>query len=225
MDTTLEQAVCGGDLQKVKDLVSKGINIRQNDDKALRLSAEKGHYNIVKYLVEQGGANPQAFYNGALRAAAYHHRYAMVKYLIEKGANIQDAINHSTYDITKNVLKKFIKKKEMYKGPINDQTETSCAICLTEINNIEQEIVQCSTCKKCIHNECDSKWKSVNNSCVNNSCVNNSCVNNSCVNNSCVNNSCVNNSCVNNSCVNNSCVNNSCVNNSCVNNSCVYCRN
>ncbi len=76
-------------------------------------------------------------------------------YLIENGANIKTAIKFCKNSSTKKILKKY---SEMYKGQINDQTETDCGICLTEMNSTEQEIIQCKTCKKCVHNECSSKW-------------------------------------------------------------------
>lgn len=52
----------------------------------------------------------------------------------------------------KDVLKKYIKIED-YKGTINEQTKIECRICLTEMK-IEQELIQCKTCKKCVHNEC-----------------------------------------------------------------------
>ena len=45
-------------------------------------------------------------------------------------------------------------------GVLNNSCKATivCGICLTEMNSETQEISQCKTCKKCIHNECNEKW-------------------------------------------------------------------
>jgi hypothetical protein len=103
------------------------------------------------------GANIHAKENAALWTAAYNGHDGVVKYLLERGANINMAIKHGECSKTIHLLKKYL-KKQLYKGPINDQTETECGICLTEMNTKKQEIIQCQTCKKCVHNKCNEKW-------------------------------------------------------------------
>ncbi len=80
--------------------------------------------------------------------------------------NIYKAFNLAADQGSSDVIRYFIEyykskkynKKEFYKGPINHQTEENCAICLEKMNTEEKEILQCKTCKKCVHNECSIKW-------------------------------------------------------------------
>ncbi len=58
-----------------------------------------------------------------------------------------------------------IKQKLTPEGVLNNSCFATivCGICLTEMNSKTQEIIQCETCKKCVHNECNKKW---NGTCV-----------------------------------------------------------
>jgi ankyrin repeat protein len=173
MNSTFKTCAENGDIELVKSLLQEGVNIHIENNYALRWSSSNGHLEVVRYLVEQG-ADIHANNEYALRHAALNGYLEVVDYLIENGANIYNAINYyRSYNTLYDLLKKYI-KKEMYKGPTNDQTELDCAICLTEMNNgngqlkltipsENQEIIQCKTCKKCVHNECHDKW---NKNCV-----------------------------------------------------------
>jgi ankyrin repeat protein len=158
----LRYAASNGHLEVVKYLVEQGANVCAENDYALRWSAQNGHLEVVKYLVSQG-ANIHAQNEFALIWSAHNKRMGVVNYLISEGADIKNAIEYfDNMSDAKNILKKYI-KKEMYKGPINDQTELDCGICLTEMNTENQEIIQCYTCKKCIHHSCGEKW---NGKCI-----------------------------------------------------------
>ena len=145
-----------GNLELVKYLVSQGADIHLKDDFALIKSACHGHFELLKYFVEQG-ANIHTKDECALMWSAKHGHLEIVEYLVEKGADINMAIKYCGCSKTINLLKKYL-KKQLYKGQINDQTETDCGICLTEMNSKKQEIIQCKRCKKCIHHECSLKW-------------------------------------------------------------------
>jgi hypothetical protein len=160
MSNELYSAVLDGDVEKVKYFVDKGGSVDLGW--ALPYSGLNGDLEVVKFFVEY--CNTNKYIDKALRTSARYNRIEVVEYLIEKGANIDILLidaNKSYY--VRNILKIILRKKEIYKGPINDQTETECGICLTEMNSTLQEIIQCKTCKKCIHNECNGKW---NGNCV-----------------------------------------------------------
>ena len=144
-----------GYLEVVKYLVSLGADIHEENEYALYLSAQYGHLEVVKYLVSLG-ADIHADNEYALRWSAGNGHLEVVKYLIEQGANVDIAIQNAEYVSTISILKRYI-PIELYKGPITDQTETECGICLTELKN-EEDLMQCKVCKKCTHLSCSDKW-------------------------------------------------------------------
>ena len=73
-------------LEEVKKLIKNG-NIHAEDDFVLRLNAEKGRLEIVKYLIEQG-ADIHAKNDYALRLSSQKGHFEVVKFLIEQGADI-----------------------------------------------------------------------------------------------------------------------------------------
>jgi len=84
------QCIINGQLETLQDMVEKNVEI--NYDAALRLSAEKGHLHLAKYLVNQG-ADIHACDDYALRMSAINGHLDVVKYLVELGADIK-AISH-----------------------------------------------------------------------------------------------------------------------------------
>ena len=56
-DRALIQATEDGDLNRVKSLISKGVNVNaksESGDPALMNASYKGYFEIMKYLVENG---------------------------------------------------------------------------------------------------------------------------------------------------------------------------
>ncbi len=73
-----------GELPLVIYSISKGADINEYSGLALRWAAEANHYEIVKYLVENGANDISlAFLNASMEG-----NIDIVKYLVEKGANI-----------------------------------------------------------------------------------------------------------------------------------------
>ncbi len=105
---------------------------------------------------------PRDNFDDCLQRTLYLKQIGVIGYGQED--DINNVINNFSWIYIKNILKQLLFKKEMYKGPINDQTELDCGICLTEMNSTEQEISQCHICKKCVHNDCTLKWEK--NNCV-----------------------------------------------------------
>ncbi len=154
----LVKAAFYGSIETVKYIVSEGVDMNSHEIRiALEFAAEDGDIEIVKYLIYQGART----LDQALKYAAQKGQLEIVKYLISEGANVNNALRCTTY-YGYIILGKYI-NKEMYKGPINDQTETDCGICLTELNT-KQKLIQCQTCKKCLHYECYIEWEG--KSCV-----------------------------------------------------------
>jgi ankyrin repeat protein len=86
LDHKLINAARDGDLNLVKQLISKGVNIHA-DNEALKLASLSGHLEVVKYLVEQN-ADIHADNDEALRWASSRGQLGVVRYLIEQGADI-----------------------------------------------------------------------------------------------------------------------------------------
>jgi hypothetical protein len=89
-----------GDLQGVKYLVNKGValdggaNLRSEDEEdALQRASEKGHLEVVKYLVEECRANVHADNDWALRLASENGHLEVVKYLVLNGGANVHALN------------------------------------------------------------------------------------------------------------------------------------
>ena len=75
-------ACTGGDLDEVKTLLKRGVDIHAGFDRALRWAANNGHFDVVKYLVEHG-ADIHASGDGALRYAAWNEHLGVANYLRE----------------------------------------------------------------------------------------------------------------------------------------------
>ena len=88
MTKQLFDAVRNNNLEKVKNLVSLGADIRSQNDWAVRWASEKGHLEMVKYLVSLG-ADIRSYDNWAVQLASYFGHLEMVKYLVSIGANIR----------------------------------------------------------------------------------------------------------------------------------------
>lgn len=83
----LEKVISHGNLELVKFLVEKGIDIHYEDDAPVRYASEDGYVDIVKYLVEQG-ADIHALDDFALRFASERGHLDVVEYLVGQGANV-----------------------------------------------------------------------------------------------------------------------------------------
>ena len=78
-----------GHLDIVKYLVEKGANIHADSEYALREASEAGHLPVVKYLLEQG-ADIHAYDDYSLIYATYAGHVDVVKYLLQNGADIHN---------------------------------------------------------------------------------------------------------------------------------------
>ncbi|BCS82625.1 ankyrin repeat protein [Cotonvirus japonicus] len=77
-----------GDLEKVKELVAKGVNVKARDNCALRWAAEYGNLEVVKFLIENK-AEVTGSGSYALIMACENGYLEVVKYLVECGTNIK----------------------------------------------------------------------------------------------------------------------------------------
>ncbi len=103
-----------GYLVKVKELISKGVNVQTLSNGPLNNASMRGHLDIVKYLVEKG-ADIHSFMDFPLRHSSSEGHLDIVKYLVEKGANIHvqddaslilaDYYNH--LDVAKYLVSKY----------------------------------------------------------------------------------------------------------------------
>lgn len=92
--TELHDAASNGDIAKVRQLLSEGVdvNIRQSivEHTPLHLAAAEGHIEVVEFLLEKG-ANVKVKNHGEytpLHLAALHGRKNVVKLLIESGSDV-----------------------------------------------------------------------------------------------------------------------------------------
>ena len=87
MTKQLFDAVKVGDLEKVKNLVSFGADIRSQDDWVVILASGNGDIKMVKYLVSLG-ADIRSGNDCAVQIAFYNGYIEVVKYLLSIGADI-----------------------------------------------------------------------------------------------------------------------------------------
>jgi hypothetical protein len=66
--------------------LEKGSRIHANNDEALGVSAQNGHVDVVRFLLENG-ANIHANNDSALRRSAKGEHVDVVRLLLKKGAN------------------------------------------------------------------------------------------------------------------------------------------
>ena len=57
------------------------------------MSIRNGHFEVVKYLIEQAGADPHVNDKSALMYSAENGHVEIVKYLVEHGENIHTSEN------------------------------------------------------------------------------------------------------------------------------------
>ena len=84
-DEALKFAALNGHLEVVKFLEKCGS--KQDNDYLLMETAERGKYNIVKYLLEKG-TDPNGYNASALKNAIKQGHYNIIELLIEKGADV-----------------------------------------------------------------------------------------------------------------------------------------
>jgi ankyrin repeat protein/CII-binding regulator of phage lambda lysogenization HflD len=90
----LHKACEKGNLEAVKYLVEKGVNVNMENEERLTplyYACQKGDLELVRYLVERG-VNIQAkskYGETPLYGACWRDNLELIKYLVEKGANIQ----------------------------------------------------------------------------------------------------------------------------------------
>jgi len=88
-----------GDLESLKKLVSGGVDVEIKDIYGytpLSMASGYGHFEIVKYLIEECNANVEAgdeFGETPLHCASIHEQLEIVKYLIEECNAIVEAKN------------------------------------------------------------------------------------------------------------------------------------
>ncbi len=88
IDNALLDAIARGDLSGVQYLVEKcGVDVHASDNCALRISAERGYLQLVRYLVEHD-ADIHADNDAPLRYAVKKDHPHIVRYLVTHGANV-----------------------------------------------------------------------------------------------------------------------------------------
>lgn len=130
-------AVRRGDayLHIIKYFVSKGVDIHQYNESALKICAKSGHVEVLKFLVECG-ANFKIDENHPFRTAAKHGYGEIMDYLIEKGADVHAknefafryAIKRHEYELARFLLENY---------DVNIHAEDDFALIEAVSNNIE----------------------------------------------------------------------------------------
>ncbi|AAV50298.1 putative ankyrin repeat protein [Acanthamoeba castellanii mimivirus] len=88
-DYAVKWASKNGHLKVVEYLVSLGADIKSDGDYAVRWASENGHIDVVKYLVSQN-ADIRADNDYAVKWASSNGHLEVVKYLVSQGANIRE---------------------------------------------------------------------------------------------------------------------------------------
>jgi hypothetical protein len=120
MDNELHECAESGDLERVKQLVEGGANIKETNGDgmtALLLASQEDHFDIVVYLVEHGANVAHTNSEGmtALHCACANGNLPSVTYLLARGASIAErddegrtallyAVEHSHLQVIKYLL-------------------------------------------------------------------------------------------------------------------------
>jgi len=105
----LEKYSKKGNLEVVKWLLSKGIDITTTDNYAFCLASGRGHLNVVKYLLSKGAYVPNKN-NQAVCFASEHGHLNVVKFLVSKGADYTNAVSSARWNGHSNVIKFLVSK-------------------------------------------------------------------------------------------------------------------
>lgn len=74
--TPLHNAAADGDFEKVRSLVESGSSPKmfdENGERATWLAIARGHHEIAKYLIDQGGDLDYKNYSGEYRGNEYNY--------------------------------------------------------------------------------------------------------------------------------------------------------
>jgi hypothetical protein len=85
LNRALRWAAEKGHLDMIKYLVSQGADVTACNNMAIRWAARKGQLEVVQYLVSQG-ADVTALHHSAARRAAANGHPKVVQYLVSRGA-------------------------------------------------------------------------------------------------------------------------------------------
>jgi hypothetical protein len=91
----LQLSITEGNLPLLKHLTGQKLSVHANDNEALRLSALGGHFQMVQFLVEEGGADIHAKNDEALRLSASEGHLEIVIFLVERGAIVRARDDHA----------------------------------------------------------------------------------------------------------------------------------
>ena len=80
----IDRAINSGDIDYVKAYLEENKISRNDIKNALIRSAQNGHLEVVKYLVEEHQADIHAQNEGGLRWSAQNGHLEVVKYLVEE---------------------------------------------------------------------------------------------------------------------------------------------
>ncbi|MGL5956384.1 MAG: ankyrin repeat domain-containing protein, partial [Brevinema sp.] len=100
-NNSIHQAARAGNLERIKQLVTFGINPKTRNiigDTALRFATENNHMDIVKYLIEVIGLdvnNANQDGTTALIVATFNNNPGMIQYLAHMGANVNQTASAS----------------------------------------------------------------------------------------------------------------------------------
>jgi len=87
--------ICSNDLEIIKHIVKMGGDIHAREDELLMRMVDCGYMVIVKYLVEEQGADVGANDNNALLLAVKNQNMEMLEYLVERGVDVKARNNEA----------------------------------------------------------------------------------------------------------------------------------
>lgn len=125
LDYALKASCSKGHFDIVKLLIESGANIHINDDYPLRISSKENYVDIVKLLIKSG-ANIHAGKNESLLHNAINGNLDIVKSLLEAGANVNGNINIITLAAENNHLDVI---KLLIESGANDKSINTAFVC------------------------------------------------------------------------------------------------
>jgi hypothetical protein len=107
-----QEACRSGNFEVAYFMIEEGADVREYEDKALRISARGGHNKIVALLIGEG-ADIHCFGEDPLRSAIQSCDLKTVQILLNKGAIVQPGmLSLDTTDDIKNLLKSIFHKND-----------------------------------------------------------------------------------------------------------------
>ena len=123
----IDDAIKNGDIEQVKDIVASGYDINEETSiLPLALASSRGHFDIVKFLLDSGAEVDKPFQHGnnmetSLVIAAERGHTEIVKLLVERGADVNYIIPFNKKAYNSREINVILKDSHPYNSALTKQ--------------------------------------------------------------------------------------------------------